>query len=205
MRRKVQVRRSHAERREESEQRLLTAAAELISAEGFGAASLERVGKLAGYSRGLASQKFGSKEGLIRAVIHFLAARTQSATAQRRAQCRSATEEILAYADTVFTFIETDHLTRAFWTMMAAAIANRSPEQEMFLSEHQTAKRLLTEMIVRGQEAGHISTSLDAEAAATSIGCVLLGVGFECLLDPDLQIDRVKSVALRSIARALAC
>ena len=62
-------RQTQVERRAESEQRLLTAAAELIATEGFAAASLERVGAAAGYSRGLASQKFGSKDGLVTAVI----------------------------------------------------------------------------------------------------------------------------------------
>ena len=42
-------RQTQVERRAESEQRLLAAAAEIIATEGFGAASLERIGAAAGY------------------------------------------------------------------------------------------------------------------------------------------------------------
>ena len=60
-------RRTQAERRAESDEKLLLAAASLIAEEGFNAATFEKIGARAGYSRGLASQRFGSKDGLIEA------------------------------------------------------------------------------------------------------------------------------------------
>ena len=65
----VPVRRTQARRRAESDDRLLTAAADIIAAEGYVALTLERVGERAGFSRGLASRKYGSKAGLIAALI----------------------------------------------------------------------------------------------------------------------------------------
>jgi AcrR family transcriptional regulator len=62
-------RRTQAQRRAESDDRLLSAAAEIIAGEGYLALTLERVGERAGFSRGLASRKYGSKDGLIEALI----------------------------------------------------------------------------------------------------------------------------------------
>ena len=63
------LRRTQAERRDESQRRLLEAAAALIQERGMAAATFENIGVRAGYSRGLATQHFGSKQGLIEALI----------------------------------------------------------------------------------------------------------------------------------------
>lgn len=192
------------ERREQSEQRLLTAAAELIATEGFAAASLERIGQIAGYSRGLASQKFGSKDGLVKAVIAFLIQRGEDLLEDRQLDGVSPLAAILAYADVILGQIENDRLIRAFWVMMASAIANRLPIQSAFLAEHEKIKRRLSDMITAGQGRGEIDPNLDPDAAALSIGSTILGIGFECLLDPDMNIAKVRAVALETISRTLA-
>ena len=192
------------ERREQSEQRLLTAAAELIATEGFAAASLERIGQIAGYSRGLASQKFGSKDGVVKAVIAFLIQRGDDLLEDRHLDAASPLASILGYADVILGQIENDRLVRAFWVMMASAIANRLPIQAAFLAEHEKIKRRLSDMIAAGQKGGEIDPGLDADAAALSIGSTILGIGFESLLDADMDIAKVRAVALATIARTLA-
>ncbi|HQP20056.1 MAG TPA: helix-turn-helix domain-containing protein, partial [Phenylobacterium sp.] len=66
------IRRSQAERRDESERRLIEAAAGLVVEQGIGAATFANIGERAGYSRGLVTQRFGSKQGLIEAMIERL-------------------------------------------------------------------------------------------------------------------------------------
>lgn len=196
-------RRSQAERREASEARLLLAAAELIAAEGFAAASLQRIGTRAGYSRGLASQHFGSKDGLVSALIAAVIARN-TALLENRAAATSPREAILVHADVILEQIERDVLIRAYWVMMASAIANRLPAQAVFLAEHDKVKEQLAALIEAGQAAGDIDSALDAEAAALSIGSTLLGIGIECLLDKNLDLPRVRAAALAGIARSLS-
>lgn len=197
------ARRSQAERREASEARLLLAAAALIAEEGFAAASLQRIGTRAGYSRGLASQHFGSKDGLMQALIAAVIARS-TALLERRATAAGAGGAILAYADVILEQIERDVLIRAYWVMMASAIANRMPTQAVFLAEHEKVKEQLAALIEAGQVAGDIDPGLDPEAAALSIGSTLLGIGIECLLDPGLDLPRVRTAALAGIERSLA-
>jgi AcrR family transcriptional regulator len=197
------ARRTQAERREAAEQRLLQAAAELIASEGFAAASLQRIGERAGYSRGLASQHFGSKDGLVSALIAAVLARS-TALLEGRPAAASPLDEIIAYADVILQQIERDPFIRAYWVMMASAVANRLPMQALFLAEHEKVKDQLSALITAGQARGEIDPWLDAEAAALSIGSTLLGIGVECLLDPALDIPRVRAGALAAIAHSLA-
>ena len=60
-----QPRRTQAERRSESEEAVLQAAAELIAQYGVERASLARIGLQAGVSRGLPTHHFGSKDALV--------------------------------------------------------------------------------------------------------------------------------------------
>ena len=200
---KAGARPTQAERREASEQRLLLAAAALIAEEGFAAASLQRIGARAGYSRGLASQKFGSKDGLMQALIAALQARS-AALLEGRPAGAGPRAAIIAYADVILEQIERDPMIRAYWVMMASAIANRLPTQALFLAEHDKVKAQLAGLIEAGQRVGEIDAGLDAEAAALSIGSTLLGIGIECLLDPGLDVPRVRAAALATIARSLA-
>ena len=62
-------RRSHAERREEAEAKIIDAALDLISENGTFAVTMADIGIRAGYSRGLPYQPFGSKEGILEALL----------------------------------------------------------------------------------------------------------------------------------------
>jgi AcrR family transcriptional regulator len=58
-------RRTQAERRALSERRLLQAAERLISEQGCSRTTLAQIGEEAGYSRGLVTERFGSKQRLV--------------------------------------------------------------------------------------------------------------------------------------------
>jgi AcrR family transcriptional regulator len=62
-------RRTQAARREESDRRMLRAATHLISRQGLGATTLAEIGLAAGYSSGLPVVRYGSKLGLIEALL----------------------------------------------------------------------------------------------------------------------------------------
>lgn len=202
-RKKAAPRRTQAQRRDASEQRLLAAAAKLIAQHGFGAATFERVGDLAGYSRGLASQKFGSKDGLVRAVIGFLVARMEGLYDKQLRVVDSPKQKVIAYVDVFLSNIAADQLFRAYFIMMAAAIANRLPVASAFLDWHEAVKVRLRELIKDGQRSREISGALDAEAVALSIGSLLLGIAMELLLDPRMDMPALRRAALSSVARTL--
>ena len=61
-------RRTQAERRAETERRLLEAAMDLVAAGGVGAVDARPVGAEAGYSRGIVNHHFGSRQALLDAL-----------------------------------------------------------------------------------------------------------------------------------------
>src|SRR5690349_22428973 len=69
MRDQPPARRTQRERREETERKVLAAATALIAQHGSRALTLAEVGEAAGYSRGIVSHHFGSRENLLRAVM----------------------------------------------------------------------------------------------------------------------------------------
>ena len=67
--RAVATPRTQAERTAESDARMLAAAVQLIVERGADGMTLKDVGEFAGYSRGLAGHRFGSKAGLFSALV----------------------------------------------------------------------------------------------------------------------------------------
>ena len=63
------TRRTQTERREEAEARIIEAATKLVAQRGYDAFTLNDVGELSGYSRGLPAHYFGSKEELLLRVV----------------------------------------------------------------------------------------------------------------------------------------
>lgn len=68
----AKTRRTQAERREESEARLLEAGVDLLVERGYDRFALAEIGERAGYSRGLAAHHFENKEGLLEALANHI-------------------------------------------------------------------------------------------------------------------------------------
>lgn len=198
------ARRSQAERRDQSGQALLVAAAEVIERDGIAAATFDAVGRQSGYSRGLASARFGSKEAMVRAVISFLSARLEARMAERFALESSPLACIMAFSDVMLKAVEEDRLLRAYFVMMAGAVGNRSPLQPDFLATHDAVRDRLRTLIEAGQKQGEIDRSLDANAVALSIGSINLGISVELLLDPGMDMQAMRETVNTAARRLLA-
>jgi len=197
-------RRSHAERRDQSEQALLIAAASIIEERGLAAATVDAIAQSAGYSRGLASQKFGSKDALIRAVIAFATNKVEHAYQEQIGQEPSPLACILAYHDVLLSQLESDRLFRAYFVMMAGNIGNRTAMQPAFLEAHEGVRAKLRELIEAGQAAGEIAPELEADLVALSLGSLQLGISIEWLLDPDMDMAALRATVKGAVLRILA-
>jgi AcrR family transcriptional regulator len=62
----------------------MRAAIAVVSEEGVSAATFETIARRGAYSRGLVTQRFGSKRGLIEAVIGYLRARPEAVAIEQR-------------------------------------------------------------------------------------------------------------------------
>lgn len=191
-------RRTQAERRNQSEQGLLLAAAETIVDEGFAGATFDRISERAGYSRGMVTLRFGSRDGLFRALIDFLAARMREHYASVLVADASPVQELQARVESFLARLLEDRTVRAYFVLLSAAVGNRLEQAAYFFEQHELVKAELADAIWRGQGQGQIDATLDPVITATGIGALLLGIAMQSLLEPDLDI-----AALSRSARAL--
>lgn len=191
----MKARRTQAERRQQSELGLLVAAAEVIVEHGFNGATFDRISERAGYSRGLVTLRFGSKDGLVVAMIEFLGARLEEAYAARLTEVRSGRANLLAFVDVFLLRLEEDPMTNAYFVLQAGALGNVLPQAGYFLEQHEKVKGLLADLIREGMEDGTIAPGLDPVTAATALGCFQLGLAMQHLLDPGMSVGDMREFA----------
>ena len=176
-------RRTQAERRAESEDRLLAAAAAIIAEEGYLAATLERVGERAGFSRGLASRKYGSKDGLIEAVIWRVSAQVHAEIDAAIEGLDSPLDQLLALFDRFVELVLRDSEVRAYFVLFSAMIANRLETRTVFEEVQQRFGTRIEELVVAGQKKGEVAPALPPTHLAFMVGCLLAGISVETAMD----------------------
>ncbi|MFM5954568.1 MAG: TetR/AcrR family transcriptional regulator [Novosphingobium sp.] len=174
-----QPRRTQAERRAESGDRLLAAAATIIAEEGYLAATLERVGTSAGFSRGLASRKYGSKDGLIEAVIWRVSAHVHAEVDAAIAPCPTPLDQLLALFDRFVDLALRDTAVRAYFVLFSAMIANRLETRSVFEEVQQRFGGRIEDLVTSAQQTGQVPSALPAQHIAFMVGCLLAGIAIE--------------------------
>lgn len=197
----ARVRRTQSERRDQSERGLLAAAAELIAERGVNAATFDNIGQKSGYSRGLVTQRFGSKQGMIEALIAHLHER--SAYEDHSADM-AGLDAVVAYVDQYLRNLEGDQEVRAYFILMAGAIADLAPIREAFAASHRLVERWLEAMVLKGQAEGTIRPEIDADAAALMIGSLLLGLSMQWLVDPQMVLAPIRETSIATLRMSFA-
>jgi AcrR family transcriptional regulator len=166
-------RRSQRERTEESAQRLLDAAIELIAEKGFERTTVAEIGERAGYSRSMVRARYGSKEALLESIF--------GAELDRRLMPRADQELVgldwvLARVDHVLALLDDEReLMRAFCVMSLEAgigIASLRSWYTNWLAEYE---RQLADQLRLGQAAGAVRAEIDPELEAGQF--ILTGLG----------------------------
>ncbi|MDP1631041.1 MAG: TetR/AcrR family transcriptional regulator [Caulobacter sp.] len=199
-----QLRQTQAERRDQSERGLLSAATQVIAERGVTAATLDAIGAKAGYSRGLATQKFGSKQGLIEALIAHLHARQDEALDACGVDGMPGLEAVLTYVDLYLRNLALKGEGRAYFMLLAGAVADLSVLRTAFAASHERIERRLEAMVERGQAEGAIRREMDADAAALMVGSLLLGLSIQCLIDPDMDLEPIRTTSLATLRLSFA-
>ena len=198
------ARRTQAERRDESGRGLVEAAIALVAEEGVSAATFEAIGRKGGYSRGLAAQRFGSKQGFIEAVINHLHGQLETKTVHKRIDEMPGLEALLAFVDSYLRNLSQKSEGRAYFMLLSSAVADLSPVRVAFAAEHERTKKRLESIVRRGQAQGNIRNEIDATAAALMIGSQLFGVSMQLLVDPALNLDPVRKTIVTTLRTSFA-
>jgi AcrR family transcriptional regulator len=186
-------RRSQAERRSESEESLLNAAAALIAERGVERASLASIGESAGASRGLPTHHFGSKDGLVARLAERTQDHVRTAVREELEQRTNGTPEDVSALDLLRTTLDTylemfespTPEERALIVMWGATFASHASIDGMREADRRSYDGW-AELIRYGQADGSIRTDVDPTAAAVALFGLMRGVAALLLTDSDI-------------------
>jgi AcrR family transcriptional regulator len=198
------ARRTQAERRSDSERSLVSAAISVIAREGVAAVTFEAVGRAGGFSRGLATQRFGSKQGLIEAVLGHLHERQEKLVAAHGLDAMPGLQAVLAYVDVCLRDLAGREEARAYFRLLSHAVAEDSPLSAPFRRTHAQVEDRLKAWIARGQAEGGVAPAVDPQAAALMIGCLMLGMSMQLMVDPAMDMARLRETSLQMLTASLA-
>lgn len=176
------------ERKAESERRILHAAVELFAKQGYTKTTLSEVGKAAGYTGGLVSHRFGSKEQLLMAVLQNSAFRfmeDQLRPSIEGDHIQSAEKALRNYIKIYFdeVFLRESNI-RALYVIMGEGLG-AVPEVQPHIAAINKAMRKRIALIVRqGVESGEFGENVDSEDWALMIFGMLRGTVMQYLADP---------------------
>lgn len=193
------ARRTQQERREQTERKVVAAATALIAEHGSRALTLAAVGEAAGYSRGIVSHHFGSRENLLRAVM-------RDAQAFNLPELRESAGVWLA--DTVRAYLENVANQRpaasAFLKMWGEAIATDPVLMPLYAEQDSRFRRLLADKVRDGIRDGSVRADADPEATAVFLLGLLRGIALQLIsTPPPAGVNAIIDEAERATRRAL--
>jgi AcrR family transcriptional regulator len=187
-------RRTQEGRRNEAEQKLLAAAAELIGEIGPAGVTLVNIGQRAGYSRGLATHYFGTKGAMMRRLVDAVTDQFQVSIFVERTS-DSAIGQLLNLVDVYFhTVAEMRPVNRARLVLWADAVTTPSPDvRPAMIAADREFRTALIAGIDAGIQSGEYPPDVDASGLATVIIAMLRGTALESLLDNDVDLQACRT------------
>jgi AcrR family transcriptional regulator len=192
-------RRTQQQRREETERRLIDAAMTLFAARGSRSVSLADVGRLAGYSSGIVSHHFGSKQGLLAAVVE---------QAQRFDVPASGTlgmQRLTAILSTyLITLRQRAPAPQAFLQLWSEAVGADPVLAPLFAERDAWFRGLLADCIRAGIGDGSIRADADPDANAIALVGLVRGIGLQLMSTAaDAPLDVLSDQIMETVRRGL--
>lgn len=178
------ARRTQAERVAESDQRMLRAAVEFIATRGSSQTTLEMVGVAAGYSRGLAQHRFGSKDGLLEAVLAHVV-KEYRARLLPTLKGLSGLDALYCEIDAYLAGMDDPPMSsKAFFVLMLESIGPVPQIRHVFADLSDRWHKALAWQIRLGQQRGDIVRSANPEVEAELIIAAVRGLRLQSMLSP---------------------
>ena len=179
------AKRTQAERTAESDGRMLKAAISLLVEKGAARTTLKEVGQRAGYSRGLASYRFGNKAGLfsflIRSVGEDWLQELQAAVTNK-----VGLAAIAAATDAHYRFVsESADRIRAFYLLWFDSIGPEPELREVIRKIHERRQVDVANWIRAGIQSGGINANVNVDAVAGQFCATIIGIVYQWLAMPD--------------------
>lgn len=175
---------------------ILEIALDLLAAKGLRNSTLDEIAERARISRQSLLHYFGSRDGLLVAVLE---ARDAEDIAAGNASVRPGDTMIDGLERTLLRATESPGLTRLYTTTAAEATDPRHPAHTFFRDRYHRIRGMIRDGVAAEQGAGRVSAAIDPEMMSQQILAILDGLQLQWLLDPELDTRR----SLRATLEAL--
>jgi AcrR family transcriptional regulator len=167
-----------------SDARMADAAVALICERGAAATTLKDVGLEAGYSRGLAGYRFGSKSGLWSFLVKDIG-EEWLAELQRAVASTSGIDTVHAAVDAHCRFLlESSDRTRAFYILWFDSVGPDATLQQVIANIHERRRTDVEAWIHAGLQTGSIRPDVDVQAVAEQFCVAIIGIVYQWLVTP---------------------
>jgi len=174
---------------------MLRAAMRLIAKQGYTKTTLAQIGEASGYSRGLVSHRFGSKEGLLQVLVSGSAGRFFEEQVLPAIEGRSGLAALSVMVDTYLNeLVVREERLRAIYVLMGEALGPVPEIREVFVKLNGAFRDSARASIEAGVEDGELRGDLDAVAESALFVGMLRGVAMQWVTEPgcfDLAAVRV--------------
>ncbi|GGY13992.1 TetR family transcriptional regulator [Streptomyces minutiscleroticus] len=179
----------------------MAAAAELVIESGVRSLTLARVSERAGYSRGIVTHYFGSKQGLIDALARAL----QEGFVPGLAEKPPGLDRLLALIDGYLgARARSSTAGHAFLVLWSEAVTD-TELAPTFRERDSAFRNAIAEDVAAGIAEGTIRDTVHPEAVAVAVVGQLRGIGMQRLLDVDaVDVERLRTEVIEQWRRALS-
>lgn len=177
--------RTQAERSAQSDAAMIEAAKALILERGTEKTTLQLIGERAGYSRGLASYRFGTKAGLFQAVGKSVLRHWMSHL-DRAVDGQVGIEAMCSAAEAYRRFIEKwpDEI-RVLHILLCEAASPRSEFRQIADESYERQREDVAAWVRRGMERGTVRADADPDSEGARYVAYISGMTYLWLISPD--------------------
>jgi AcrR family transcriptional regulator len=183
---------TQAERTALSDRRMFDAAVSLINERGTQKTTLKEIGERAGYSRGLANYRFGSKDGLMLELFESFDKLWKAHLANYIGDTQGLTA-VKQAAEALRDFLKKESsYMRAMYLLWYECLGHDSDMLSTLAVHHDVYRNDARRWIEQGIETGEINPEIDAEQFAVQYCAFIFGIVYQWLVNASaLELDAV--------------
>lgn len=176
---------TQAERTALSDRAMIDAAIDLILEHGTDKTTLAAIGEKAGYSRGLATYRFGSKAGLFDAVCKSIS-RQWLNYLKDGVRDKIGVDAMCAALDAFFSFVsDSPRNARVLQILYCGAASPKSEYRQTSVNIHQRQQDDVVAWVRAGQKQGLVRHDANPQSVAAQYIAYISGMTYLWLINPD--------------------
>ncbi len=197
--------RKNPERRADSNQRIIQAAMELFAEKGYQRTTLIQIGQRAGFTGTLVSNRFGSKERVLRAVLAQILNRFEDRKETQTQSDGNVTGRLSRFVAMYLNDVaEQGARIQALYVLMGEALGALPEISDEIVKVNTVFREEISGLIHAGIEKGEFDQSLNVALSATLIVGLLRGIAMQFLaerdrLDLNQLIEQAQKVVLKIV------